>query len=297
MFFDIHVHSGPAAEAERRLNDIELGRAYAAAGHVGCVLKGHFEPTVGRAAAVAEATGIEAYGGIVLNRPAGGLNPDAVAAALAGGGRVVWLPTIDASAHVERSLPRCCVDARYPIRPADYALPTGPETAGRPPDAEMLVARICELVADADAVLATGHIGPGELRWLLPLARAHGVRRLILTHPSYTVPDLDAAATRELTAQGAYAEVCAYQVLHQRGMDVEGLAAFVREVGTDSVLLSSDAGQVDSPPPPEALEWLVDVLSSHGLDRGALVAAASERPLALVRPGSAPKHRGARPAR
>lgn len=284
MLFDLHVHGGPSAEAPRRLDDLGLGRAYAAAGHLGCVLKGHFESTVGRAAAVRSETGIEAYGGIVLNRAVGGLNPDAVAGALAVGGRVVWLPTLDAAAHVRRGLPRCCTDARAPDPPADYALPGWAEPDGTPGDVTSRVRRICELVADADAVLATGHLGADELRRLLPLARGAGVRRLLLTHPSYTVPDLDAGATRELTEAGALAEVCAYQLLHQPGMTIERLAAFVSAVGIDSVVLSSDAGQVDSPVPPEALEWLVDVLASRGLDRSALVAAASERPFALVRP-------------
>ena len=35
-----------------------------------------------------------AVGGIVLNSPVGGANPDAVRLAAALGGRIVWMPTV-----------------------------------------------------------------------------------------------------------------------------------------------------------------------------------------------------------
>jgi TolA-binding protein len=47
-------------------------------------------------------------------------------------------------------------------------------------------------------------------------------------------------------------------------------------------VLSSDAGQPDSPPAPEALLRLVEALAAEGLDEQALAAAASELPQALV---------------
>jgi hypothetical protein len=62
------------------------------------------------------------------------------------------------------------------------------------------------------------------------------------------------------------------------------LAAAVRAAGTDRVVLSSDAGQPDSPPAPEALQLLVDALAPEGIDRKALEAMASDIPRALVEP-------------
>jgi hypothetical protein len=46
--------------------------------------------------------------------------------------------------------------------------------------------------------------------------------------------------------------------------------------------LSSDAGQLDSPPPPDALSQLLEALTAEGLDRHALLACASELPDRLV---------------
>src|SRR5919107_174535 len=67
------------------------------------VLKAHEGSTVERAALAArqpETDGVRVVGGIVLNSPVGGANPDAVEVAARLGGRVVWVPTVSAPAPV-----------------------------------------------------------------------------------------------------------------------------------------------------------------------------------------------------
>ena len=56
----------------------------------------------------------------------------------------------------------------------------------------------------------------------------------------------------------------------------------MRAVDSERLVLSSDAGQPDSPPAPEALALLVDALVREGLDRTAVEASASVIPQALV---------------
>jgi hypothetical protein len=68
---------------------------------------------------------------------------------------------------------------------------------------------------------------------------------------------------------------------HQPGMTVSKLAAVAQAAGS-RLILSSDAGQPDSPPPPEALQQLVDGLKGAGLDAGWIDAAASTVPRELV---------------
>lgn len=267
--FDLHVHSAPDV-LPRLADDAETVAWYEAAGFSGCVLKGHVEPTAGRARAAGAGVRVAVHGAIVLNAAVGGLNPGAVEAALALGARVVWMPTLDARVHHEAGLPR------PELAPASYAIPPVE------PASEAAVLEICALVAGADAVLATGHLGAAELAWLVPTARAAGVRRLLVTHASFTVPALAAAATRALTDQGAYAEITAYQLLHQPGMTAACLAAFVRGVGPERCILSSDAGQPSTPPAPDALLELVERLAAEGLDRGLLEAMAGELPERLV---------------
>ncbi len=272
--FDLHVHAAPDV-VPRLADDRTTVAAYAAAGATGCVLKGHCEPTVGRAAAAGAGTGLEVVGGVVCNHPAGGFNPVAVAAALDAGGRVVWLPTVDAAAHRESGLvhPPSCA----PSLPAGPALALPP----RDPSSEPAVRTILELIAAHDAVLATGHVGGDELAGVVPAARAAGIERILLTHPTFTVPGLDPATTRELVELGAVAEVTSYQLRHQ-GVTAATLAVAITTIGLEHVVLSSDAGQPDAPPGPQALSDLVDALASEGLDHAALELAAGTHPAELV---------------
>lgn len=274
--FDLHVHAAPDISA-RRGDDRQILRWYRDAGFTGCVLKGHYDATVGRAAAAGAGLGLKVYGGQALNQHVGGLNPAAVAAALTMGARVIWMPTADAHTQAAAGRPRlCCQQPR--LSTTTYAIPPiDPSSAER-------VRQILALIADADAVLASGHLSTAEVAWLLPEARQAGVRRLLLTHPSYTVPAMSAAEAAQLAATGAYAEVTAYQLLHQPGCTAAGLAAFITTVGYPRVVLSSDAGQPDSPAPPEALHRLIEALTAEGLDQQALVACASDIPEQLVTP-------------
>jgi hypothetical protein len=62
------------------------------------------------------------------------------------------------------------------------------------------------------------------------------------------------------------------------------MLARAAEAAGDRLILSSDAGQPDSPPPPEALMLLIDTLAAEGLDRKWLEAAASITPESLFSP-------------
>ncbi|RVW06784.1 DUF6282 family protein [Rhodococcus spongiicola] len=274
--FDLHVHAAPDVW-ERSGDDAQILRWYADAGFSGCVLKGHYDGTAGRAQAANAGLGLKVYGGQALNHHVGGINPAAVAAALMMGARVIWMPTADAHTQHAAGLPRLCC-ARTGLDATTYAIPPVDDSV------EKRVLQVLDLIAEADAVLATGHLSTEEVAWLIPAARAAGVRRLLLTHPSYTVPAMSAHEAVAFTEHGAFAEITAFQLLHQRGMDAARLAALVRTVGYDRTILSSDAGQPDSPPPPEALLMLIEALAAEGLDRSALIGCASDIPEALVTP-------------
>lgn len=273
--FDSHVHAAPDVLG-RIGDDADIATAFALADFSGFVLKAHYESTVGRAHAASRQTGQTIYGGIALNQHCGGVNPAAVAAALSSGGRVVWMPTADAHTQRTAGLPRLChQEPRLPTRA--YAVPPVDPNAAE--NTELVLA----LVADHDAVLATGHLSDLECRWLSERARYYGIERLMFTHPSYTVPGLSPADVRTLVETGGYAEITAYQLLHQPGCSPT-LLARVAEAAGDKLVLSSDAGQPDSPMPPEALLMLIDVLAAEGLDRGWLESAASTTPLSLFAP-------------
>ena len=273
--FDSHVHAAPDV-LPRIGDDAAIGRAFDTSGFTGFVLKAHYESTVGRAHAVATATGLSVYGGIALNQHVGGVNPAAVAATLAAGGRVVWMPTADAHTQRAAGLPALCLheprlgNQAYAIPPVD-------------PTAQEAVDLVLDLVAEHDAVLATGHLSAAECRWLGGRAGERGVSRLLFTHPSYVVPAIDPAGVRVLAEMGGHIEITAYQLLHQPGCTPSFLAR-VAEAAGERLVLSSDTGQPDSPMPSEALVMLIDALAGEGLGRGWLTTAAGETPHALFAP-------------
>lgn len=273
--FDSHVHAAPDV-LDRIGDDSDIARAFVDAGDEGFVLKAHYESTVGRAHAVAKATGLQVFGGMALNQHCGGVNPSAVAATLQAGGRVIWMPTADSHTQQTAGLPRLC-HSEPRIGDQFYALPPVDTSARAAADS------VLELIAAHDAVLATGHVSGAECRWLLERARHYGITRVLLTHPSYTVPGLSPSEIGELAEQGGYVEITCYQLLHQPGCSPEMLAAVADAAGS-RLVLSSDAGQPTSPQPPHALRLLIDTLAEQGVDAGRLEAASGEVPLRLFAP-------------
>jgi hypothetical protein len=276
--FDVHVHAAPDV-LERIGYDDQIGDSYAAAGYSGFVLKAHHESTVGRASALSRSSGLKVVGGIALNRAVGGINPAAVLSALSTGGRVVWFPTADAHTQESARLPRLGdLDERL-----DRSVLSVPPVLAVDDAAAKDVAFVLDLIAEHDAVLCTGHLSGEECRWLLDQALARGIRRFLLTHPSYTVPGMEVREIAELAERGAHVEITAYQLFHQPGMTAARLAAVAQAAGP-RLVLASDAGQPDSPEPPSALEQLIAALAAEGLDTGWLRDAAGDTPRELVFP-------------
>ena len=96
---DLHVHSAPDVDV-RRFNDLDLAREAERAGMGAILIKSHQNSTVERAFLVSKVvTGIQVFGGLVLNETVGGLNVAAVKLALAMGAKEIWMPTRSALNH------------------------------------------------------------------------------------------------------------------------------------------------------------------------------------------------------
>src|ERR1044072_9431301 len=101
---DVHVHSHPDVFG-RNMDDIDVASLAKAKGMRGIVLKNHVATSADRVALVMNVGhGIEVFGGIVLNKAVGGVNPDAVEwmhRMYGGRGKIVWLPTFDAGKDIK----------------------------------------------------------------------------------------------------------------------------------------------------------------------------------------------------
>src|SRR5262245_19212793 len=112
---DLHTHAAPSL-LPRYGDDRTTVEADRAQGFTTVVLKAHEGSTVERAVAAGDGV----YGGIVLNSPVGGANPDAVEVAARLGGRVVWMPTVSARTHkVGASSPELSVHRGFELGVVD----------------------------------------------------------------------------------------------------------------------------------------------------------------------------------
>src|SRR3954467_636867 len=146
---DLHCHFGPDPHRARSVDAFEAAREAAAAGHRAIVLKSHDSPTASLAWAVQRDVGdtISVFGGICCDREVGGMNPAAVEVALGLGARIVWLPTLSSGEDFDNGV-------------AEQLGIPGPGIRVVDADGELTAAtkEILELVADHDAILATGHV-------------------------------------------------------------------------------------------------------------------------------------------
>jgi len=270
---DLHVHFGPDPHRDRSVTGLDAAVQAAAAGHAAIVLKSHDTPTAGLAAALDPLVpDLAVRGGICCDHEIGGLNPAAVEAALRLGARIVWLPTLSSRQDVVNGVA------------AQLGIP-GPgltvlDDAGRLTDATL---EIMALVADHDAVLATGHVSAAEHVAVVQEFAPRG--KVLVTHAMEELagPDLDAAQCAELAALGASIELCALTCVGALATrPVADLLACIAAVGVDRVTLGTDFGQARNEPPASGLRTFADALHAAGVTEAEIRTMACTNPNALL---------------
>jgi hypothetical protein len=262
---DLHVHPGPSPFPRR----VSLSEAVAHASEFGMraiVAKSHHHSTASDAATVRTAVRYEAevYGGIVLNSQVGGFNPEAVNIALALGARIVWLPTISSPRHIAHAAHIAFPTPSRPMRP-DRPVDVWTKSGALRRDVKEVLAE----VAQADAVLASGHLSPRSILATFEAARSAGVRRLLVNHPNFIV-DASRAEVKRMVELGAYVEhaTCHYDDRSKyRVFPVETLVEWIRAVGPERSVLASDLGQVGNPLPGESLLEIAQQLRRTGVTK------------------------------
>lgn len=275
---DFHVHCSP--DVVPRAQDVmELAKAAADAGMAAIGLKDHTTSTVGRCYALNKLypNGPRFLSSIVLNPPVGGLNPAAVEAALKSGADMVYLPTYAAWHHIE------CLGPE--VSPVPH--PKGGFEPIRIADDNGLldsVKAIVTEIAEHDAILATGHISPAESLCLLEYAANAGVRKMIVTHASESVPNMSVADQRRCAEFGARIEhsFLAVTPCCPGNIPLAMIAEQIREVGVENCILTSDFGQAPNGPPVPAFGEHLGRLSELGFADAEIRRMIVENPLSLL---------------
>ena len=275
---DFHVHSAPDAFA-RNISDLDVAELAARRGMRAIVLKNHITMTADRAALVDEVVpGIEVFGGVVLNKAVGGLNPVAVEvmATMSGGrGKVVWLPTRDAQHNIDT-----------------FAQGEGIKVAENGEVTPEMDA-VLEKIREHDLVLHTGHVSPDEIMAVIRRAKELGIDKIAITHAMADVPGLSIEQMKQVAAEGALLELVFLNHLmgpnahldwmHEWSqVSIADMAAAIKEVGPDHFILASDLGQTGNPIHPDGYEMLVRGLEAEGIATKDIKRMMSDNPARLL---------------
>ncbi len=270
---DVHVHVGPEFGSCDH-NAISLAQELALL-NMKAVMKNHFISTTGLASLARQTTGQSSvFGRVVLNHGVGGVNVQAIRAALSGNKddvrnahdevrgnepTVVWMPTFHSKLHLETFghdyLPEWVGgDTRFTSSSEEVSPCEVVDGAGRVLEE---VEQVLKWIADNDLVLATNPLSKDEITAVVQAAVSHGVERIIITHPFFKVTDMSVQEQqslvdmhRELT-QGRQ-EYQIYLEYTYTGKTIDGIgferyAEAINEIGAEYVILSSDAGQTRWP--------------------------------------------------
>lgn len=249
---DLHVHASPSL-LPRHGNDADTVAVERALGFTTVVLKSHEGSTVERAASLDDGV----YGGIVLNSPVGGANPDAVEVAARLGGRVVWMPTVSSAAHkAGASSPELNVHKGFELRLVDVF----DHDQLRPEWLEIL-----DIVAHHDLVLASGHLSADETVRLFTEADRRGVDRLLVNHPMMPFLGWHEQAATDLRGLGAHLELGILPDLLGPAdqTSLELLGRYPHEL----LVFGGDLGHAHYPTPAAAVpHWLQELEKRIGTD-------------------------------
>ena len=263
---DLHAHVAPETALfnfQRSLDAIEAAQIARIYGMRGLVLKEHYTETASWAYLASQVVpGIELFGGIVLNRAVGGINPVAVEAmALTKGGRgkVVYMPTVD----------------------AEYRSTPGPDKVPVSRNGQLVPAvfEVLKVIAKHDLGLSTGHVSPEEVMLLIRAAKAAGVTKIYVQHPNHGGLVMSMAQMKEAVRLGALIEI----VLSGEGFTGGGpkvvnaenpvmdygpqKIADIRALGPANIVVTSDLGQPGRVTHADAFRIALAVLAKEGFSQ------------------------------
>jgi hypothetical protein len=248
---DLHFHMDPwlpgAVNGQAGIAEVRVARARVMRG---LLIKDHNEPTAPLAYHLRpEVPGLELYGGFVLNRSNGGINPAGVefmATHIRGEpGRIVWMPAGDGEKEVRES-----------------KNPDGPFVAVSR-NGELLpeVKQVISIVAKHGLVIASGHIAPEEALMVFREAKRQGVQHMVATHAFDLAGKMTVEQMREAAKLGAFIEFDFRNTLEDGRMDA------IRAVGPEFCFLSEFWTKVTAPKEYAGLDGVgafAEAMRAHG---------------------------------
>jgi hypothetical protein len=192
-----------------------------------------------------------AFGGVVLNFSAGGLNPVAVETSAKLGARIIWLPSHDSAHHMR------VLEEGQGIEVLDER--------DRPLPALM---EIFKIVAAHDIILDLCHTSAKERFIITDEAPRHGVNKILLTHPQWSVNRMSVDQMVEISRMGAYIGLFLYSAFphfNNPVADRTEVLEIIERVGPGRCVMATDFGSMLNPPPVEGMKLYIRLLLAMGV--------------------------------
>lgn len=268
--YDFHIHTSPDV-VQRKCTDLELARRLEAAGMAGCVVKCHYGDTAARAALLREQfPKLDIAGGVVLNRSAGGINPQAVERSAQMGGKIVWFPTLEAYSYQKF---HHGAEPGFDLSPFIYILDEKGKLISQ-------ALEVLDMAAKYHLIVATGHIGAQEGMEVVREAAERGCK-ILVTHADNPADQYTVEQQKEAVKLGAMIEHCFFTTFYDR-TPIEQIAREIRAVGCENVVLSTDFGQIKSPYCDEGIALYAQQLEGQGFSEQELRLMFCENPERLL---------------
>jgi hypothetical protein len=280
---DLHCHSGPAA-MPRILDHYEEMQDAAVAGFRAVLYKDHFYPGMAHAIILEKLfpqLGVHLYSGVALNNASGGINPHAVDHAIKLGGKIVWMPTLSAANHINvqasgqaKNFPKTSQKMLDPI-PL-----TALDANGKLTDDTK---KVIDLIAEANIILAGGHLHVSEQHVLFEEAKRRGVKKMMVNHPTYVVGFAD-SDIRQLVALGVTMEhsICMFIEGKSKKFSADDLAHLIEIAGVEHTILSSDLGLLGSQRPVDGFRSITQMLLDLQMPHASIKKLISENAAAFL---------------
>ena len=288
---DVHAHLDPdspgTGEVVRGYDVMKFAKIAQSRGMRGFILKTHNGPQSAAAAYLAReyaTPGLEIFGLMAMNLAAGGINVAAMyefTHIKGGWGRVVMMPTRDASRERASQTPEYLANARPWIQ---FLPPGAPRIVDTIRSGQLLpevvhfigvMGKMATVDSNGPLVLATGHATPEEALLLTREGRRQGLQ-VVVTHGGGTAPEFQEAAKL-----GAFLEFNSAAVVRDFS-SAKAMVQAIRKVGPASVVVGTDCGQMNNPHPADCMGLMAKALRAQGITERELNLMFKENPAKLL---------------
>jgi hypothetical protein len=278
---DLHIHIAPDT-IERYYDSVSLAREAREKGMRAIVLKDQMCPSVHKAILTSYIVPeIKIFGGVALNHTNGGLNPRSVAVTLKSGGKIIWLPTVDAE-YCQRKASEGHWISNIVQRNTFGHPQEGISLIGSGGKCVPIVGNILKMAADSGAIVATGHISAQECLAVVDLNANIGAN-ILITHPNIWFEDFPLEVLKALVQGGAIIEFVMGGLTPLRGRgDPMQIVRAIRHVGHQNCCLATDFGGIENSSPPEGLRTFCYILNRCGLSQEEVDFMTKQKPAELL---------------